>query len=214
MTLARAPSFQGLPGSGPSSCSSFLPGKARLFYFLPPFFLLPSDSRGHLASRPSPALIVIPISFWSCLQARYSSWFMTMLPLSLSISMSRFLCTVLRFCLCISHASLSLSILVSTGCFFSPLVACYPCFLHYLYPTQGDKSGEKIIDGVPCTRGSHPWQVALLKGDQLHCGGVLVNEQWVLTAAHCLMRYVAGTLQPSLWVSVPLSRGPCPFSQS
>ncbi|XP_059237177.1 kallikrein-7 isoform X1 [Mustela nigripes] len=52
---------------------------------------------------------------------------------------------------------------------------------------EGDKSGEKIIDGVPCTRGSHPWQVALLKGDQLHCGGVLVNEQWVLTAAHCLM---------------------------
>uniref|UniRef100_A0ABI8AJ70 Peptidase S1 domain-containing protein n=2 Tax=Felis catus TaxID=9685 RepID=A0ABI8AJ70_FELCA len=52
---------------------------------------------------------------------------------------------------------------------------------------QGDKSGEKIIDGVPCTRGSQPWQVALLRGNQLHCGGVLLNEQWVLTAAHCKM---------------------------
>ncbi|DAA19554.1 kallikrein-7 isoform X2 [Bos indicus x Bos taurus] len=52
---------------------------------------------------------------------------------------------------------------------------------------QGNKSGEKIIDGVPCPRGSQPWQVALLKGSQLHCGGVLLNEQWVLTAAHCKM---------------------------
>ncbi|XP_039104231.1 kallikrein-7 [Hyaena hyaena] len=52
---------------------------------------------------------------------------------------------------------------------------------------QGDKSGEKIIEGVPCTRGSQPWQVALLRGNQLHCGGVLLNEQWVLTAAHCKM---------------------------
>ncbi|KAM7059380.1 kallikrein-7-like [Molossus nigricans] len=53
---------------------------------------------------------------------------------------------------------------------------------------QAEKeSGDRIIDGVPCLRGSHPWQVALLKGDELHCGGVLVDEQWVLTAAHCKM---------------------------
>ncbi|KAG3256603.1 kallikrein-7 [Ictidomys tridecemlineatus] len=53
---------------------------------------------------------------------------------------------------------------------------------------QGDKSGDKIIDGFPCERGSHPWQVALLKNSQLHCGGVLLDERWVLTAAHCRMR--------------------------
>ncbi|KAF7474562.1 kallikrein-7 [Marmota monax] len=52
---------------------------------------------------------------------------------------------------------------------------------------QGDKSGDKIIDGFPCERGSHPWQVALLKNSQLHCGGVLLDERWVLTAAHCRM---------------------------
>nr|XP_030705858.1 kallikrein-7-like [Globicephala melas] len=50
-----------------------------------------------------------------------------------------------------------------------------------------DKKGEKIIDGMPCLTGAQPWQVALLRGNQLYCGGVLVNEHWVLTAAHCLM---------------------------
>ncbi|XP_037675273.1 kallikrein-7-like [Choloepus didactylus] len=52
---------------------------------------------------------------------------------------------------------------------------------------QGDDSGDKIIEGKPCAKGSHPWQVALLKGNQLHCGGVLVDQWWVLTAAHCKM---------------------------
>lgn len=47
--------------------------------------------------------------------------------------------------------------------------------------------GERIIDGYKCKEGSKPWQVALLKDGQLHCGGVLVDEYWVLTAAHCKM---------------------------
>uniref|UniRef100_A0A8C0DNF8 Kallikrein related peptidase 7 n=1 Tax=Balaenoptera musculus TaxID=9771 RepID=A0A8C0DNF8_BALMU len=51
---------------------------------------------------------------------------------------------------------------------------------------QGNDS-QRIIDGVPCLRGSQPWQVALLNSNQLHCGGALVNAWWVLTAAHCMM---------------------------
>ncbi|XP_007104346.1 kallikrein-7 isoform X2 [Physeter macrocephalus] len=39
-----------------------------------------------------------------------------------------------------------------------------------------DNGGGRIIDGYPCPRLSRPWQVALLDGNQLHCGGVLVNE--------------------------------------
>ncbi|XP_057567858.1 kallikrein-7-like isoform X3 [Hippopotamus amphibius kiboko] len=52
---------------------------------------------------------------------------------------------------------------------------------------QGDRIRERIMYGDPCERDSRPWQVALLNGNQLHCGGVLVSEQWVLTAAHCMM---------------------------
>nr|XP_058900272.1 kallikrein-7-like isoform X2 [Kogia breviceps] len=50
---------------------------------------------------------------------------------------------------------------------------------------EGGNSNERIIGGRSCPGGSRPWQVALLDGNQILCGGVLVDEWWVLTAAHC-----------------------------
>lgn len=37
-----------------------------------------------------------------------------------------------------------------------------------------------------CPRGECPWQVLLELNGEPHCGGVLVQSQWVLTAAHCV----------------------------
>ncbi|XP_034369103.1 kallikrein-10 [Arvicanthis niloticus] len=39
--------------------------------------------------------------------------------------------------------------------------------------------------GALCARDSHPWQVSLFHNLQFQCAGVLVDQNWVLTAAHC-----------------------------
>ncbi|XP_005412770.1 PREDICTED: kallikrein-14 isoform X4 [Chinchilla lanigera] len=52
---------------------------------------------------------------------------------------------------------------------------------------QSPADDSKIIGGYPCIRNSQPWQVALLAGAgrRFLCGGVLLSDQWVITAAHC-----------------------------
>ncbi|XP_069856558.1 kallikrein-5 [Dipodomys merriami] len=45
---------------------------------------------------------------------------------------------------------------------------------------------SRIVNGSDCEKDTQPWQAALLLGpNKLYCGGVLVDSQWVLTAAHC-----------------------------
>ncbi|XP_036151847.1 kallikrein-7-like [Myotis myotis] len=58
-----------------------------------------------------------------------------------------------------------------------------PTLFPGLHPAQD--TGERIFNGVVCPRGSHPWQVALYDNNKFQCAGVLVNQQWVLTVAHC-----------------------------
>ncbi|XP_015223928.2 chymotrypsin B-like [Lepisosteus oculatus] len=47
----------------------------------------------------------------------------------------------------------------------------------------------RIVNGEEAVPGSWPWQVSLQDAIGFHfCGGSLISEQWVVTAAHCGVR--------------------------
>ncbi|XP_018560461.1 coagulation factor VII [Lates calcarifer] len=60
-----------------------------------------------------------------------------------------------------------------------------------LWGEEGEVGGEgrrgRIVGGVLERRGGSPWQVLIRRSDGYgFCGGTLVSDRWVVSAAHCL----------------------------
>ncbi|GIX67754.1 serine protease 42, partial [Caerostris extrusa] len=47
----------------------------------------------------------------------------------------------------------------------------------------------RIVGGSDTYEGEFPWTVSIRLLTTHYCGGVIINEWWVLTAAHCVKRY-------------------------
>ncbi|KAM6252235.1 coagulation factor IX [Spheniscus humboldti] len=49
------------------------------------------------------------------------------------------------------------------------------------------KMGTRVVGGSESMKGEVPWQVYLVNSDDVgFCGASIINEKWVVTAAHCL----------------------------
>ncbi|XP_015923310.1 vitamin K-dependent protein C isoform X1 [Parasteatoda tepidariorum] len=48
---------------------------------------------------------------------------------------------------------------------------------------------RRITGGRPSVKGAWPWQTLILNSDrEPFCGGILLSDKWVLTAAHCIRK--------------------------
>ncbi|CAH1999694.1 unnamed protein product [Acanthoscelides obtectus] len=59
-------------------------------------------------------------------------------------------------------------------------------------PADDEKEEEnhlRVVGGKPSQPAAWPWLVSIYKNGIFHCGGVLMNEEWIITAAHCVDRY-------------------------
>lgn len=48
------------------------------------------------------------------------------------------------------------------------------------------RDSSKVVGGRESLPGSWPWLVAVYQDGAFHCGGVILNEFWIMSAAHCV----------------------------
>lgn len=52
-------------------------------------------------------------------------------------------------------------------------------------PLPRPRLDGRIVGGIELDISDAPYQVSLQRGQQHFCGGSVINNNWVLTAAHC-----------------------------
>lgn len=64
-------------------------------------------------------------------------------------------------------------------------------------PGSGSPAEPDIVGGEPTSTAEHPWVVALTKvnSNSAYCGGALIAPDRVVTAAHCISGYPAGSVR-------------------
>ncbi len=74
------------------------------------------------------------------------------------------------------------------------IIAVFLSLCLYVLVSKAEVTAPNIFGGEEAAPNAYPWQVMLTDANadfgEYRCGGTLINEWWVLTAAHCLEKNV------------------------
>jgi hypothetical protein len=48
------------------------------------------------------------------------------------------------------------------------------------------RAQSRVVGGRPSKPAAWPWVAAMYRDGMFHCGGVILTQHWVLSAAHCV----------------------------
>jgi len=91
---------------------------------------------------------------------------------------------------------------VSTLTTSNPVPAKPSTYSKYVCGVKGTSRTRtsRVVGGEDADAAEWCWQVALINSlNQYLCGGALIGTQWVLTAAHCVTKWVFSTIDPHQW---------------
>ncbi|CAG4993032.1 unnamed protein product [Parnassius apollo] len=54
---------------------------------------------------------------------------------------------------------------------------------------RNKRTESRVVGGRPSQPAAWPWVVALYRDGMFHCGGVILNQHWVMSAAHCVSKF-------------------------
>lgn len=53
---------------------------------------------------------------------------------------------------------------------------------------RNKRAESRVVGGKPSQPADWPWMVAMYRDGMFHCGGVVLNQDWVISAAHCVAK--------------------------
>ncbi|XP_059046036.1 serine protease nudel [Achroia grisella] len=54
---------------------------------------------------------------------------------------------------------------------------------------RNKRAQSRVVGGKPSQPAAWPWMAAMYRNGMFHCGGVIITQKWIMSAAHCVYEF-------------------------